>query len=140
MKPRSNWNSVGSAPFVITLLTILGLGGGFLLAFLPFNSAEREATSRPRNFPEFRSFPIQNSSPSAEPVRDPGKAPKEPELNTPLAPISPRAADVFVGNEIKAETPLATLAACPPPENVFHGVCQSACLVRFSLQRLRNNC
>ena len=113
MKPRAKWLSIGSAPFAFTLLAVLGLGGGFLLAFLPFNSAERTATSRPRTSPEFRSFPIQDSTPPAE--RSPGfeTAPKEPDPSfvPPLAPINARMADVLVATEDRPEAtdvPVAT--------------------------------
>jgi hypothetical protein len=60
---------IGSVAFVITVLAVLGLGGGFLLAFLPFNSVDRSATA-PRNPAEFRSFPTQHPPPSSEPLRD----------------------------------------------------------------------
>jgi hypothetical protein len=118
MKPRANWNCIGSAPFVITLLAVLGLGGGFLLAFLPFNSADHSATSRPRSFPEFRSFPSQDSTPPAE--RSPGfdTAPKDPDPSVvpPLAPINARMADVLVATEDQPETADALVATKCRPE------------------------
>ncbi len=67
---RRRWNSIGSGGFAVTLLAVLGLGGGFVLALLPFNSGARSAAAL-RDSPEFRSLPRQHSPPSTERLRDP---------------------------------------------------------------------
>ena len=66
---RRRWNSIGSVAFALTLLAVLGLGGGFLLALLPLSSGDRSAAA-PRDLSPFRSLPTTHSPPPIEPFRD----------------------------------------------------------------------
>ncbi len=112
---RHRWSSIGSAAFAITMLAVLGLGGGFLLALLPSNSVDRSATV-PRNLPEFQSLPLQHSTPSPEPLRDAENTKEVFLIAAAASTMSPAAAELnfkifpaseFVESKVSALSPTA---------------------------------
>ncbi|MGZ5019239.1 MAG: PEP-CTERM sorting domain-containing protein [Chthoniobacterales bacterium] len=120
MKSRASWNSIGSAPFALTVLTVLGLGGGFLLALLPFNSVDRSVTSPRRTFPELQPFPMQDSTSTAEPLPDSGEASKESNFGLTLAPASTHvAATVHLDSTTEAEDVIPSGSSRSSDENLL---------------------
>jgi hypothetical protein len=131
-------NSIGSVAFVITVLAVLGLGGGFLLAFLPFNSVERSATA-PRNLPELRSFPAQHSSSPPEQLRD-AEISKGSTFGTAVASLTVSAGNAFDFDPSETRSSFPSVSAESSIENsvrnnaVVVGPNFSTAPERFSMQ------